>query len=315
MDNNWIKQGLIFNVDGDLDWNKSHCQVPIVDVISDDTLRIYYATRDEAGKSRTSFIEVDSENPKSIKYIHKEPILDLGASGTFDDSGIMPTSILTIDEKKYLYYIGWTTRETVPFSNAIGLAVSNDGGKTFKKVSEGPIIGICPTEPYFTGTCNVIKVGNGYLAYYLSCIGWKNITGKKEPFYDLKIAESQNAIDWNLLNKTAIPLGNNEGGVASASVLIENNKFKMWFSVRGESDYRENSKNTYRIGYAESSDGFNWERKENNVLPLSVAGWDSQMVAYPFVIENNNKLQMFYNGNGFGQSGFGYSTIYNLHKL
>lgn len=305
MDNNWIKKGLIYNVDGDQEWNKSHCQVPVVDVISNETLRIYYATRDAAGKSRTSFIEVDSENPKNIKYIHRQPILELGATGTFDDSGIMPTSIITIKEEKFLYYIGWTTRETVPYSNAIGLAVSTDGGKVFKKVSEGPIIGVGPKEPYFTGTCNVIKFGNGYLAYYLSCIGWKNISGKIEPFYDIKIAESQNAIDWNLLNKTAIPLENNEGGVASASVLIENNKFKMWFSVRGESDYRENPNNTYRIGYAESSDGFNWERKENNVLPLSVAGWDSKMVAYPFVIENNNKLQMFYNGNGFGQTGFG----------
>lgn len=309
MDNNWIKQGLIFNVEGDMDWNKSHCQVPVVDVISNETLRIYYATRDAAGKSRTSFIEVDSENPKNIKYIHKVPILDLGAAGTFDDSGIMPTSILTIKEKKYLYYIGWTTRETVPYNNAIGLAVSIDGGNVFKKVSKGPIIGVGPKEPYFTGTCNVIKVSNRYLAYYLSCIGWKNISGKIEPFYDIKIAESQNAKDWNLLNKTAIPLRNNEGGVASASVLIENNKFKMWFSVRGESDYRENPNNTYRIGYAESLDGFKWERIENNVLPLSVYGWDSQMVAYPFVIKNDNKLLMFYNGNGFGQTGFGLAMI------
>jgi len=307
MDNNWKKQGLIFNVDGALEWNKTHCQVPIVDLISDDTLRIYYATRDGLGKSRTSFIEVDSKKPKNIKYIHKHPILELGATGTFDDSGIMPTSIITIDEKKYLYYIGWTTRETVPYSNAIGLALSTDGGKTFSKVSERPIIGVGPTEPYFTGTCNVVKVGEGYLAYYLSCIGWKNIAGKMEPFYDLKIAESQNAIDWKLLNRTAISLGNNEGGIASASVLIENNKFKMWFSVRGKSDYRENPNNTYRIGYAESLDGLIWTRKEDSILPLSETGWDSQMIAYPFVIKNNNLLQMFYNGNGFGQTGFGYA--------
>lgn len=305
MDNNWIKKGLIFNVVGDMEWNKSHCQVPVADIISDDTLRIYYATRDELGKSRTSFIEVDSKNTKSIKYIHKQPILELGATGTFDDSGIMPASILTIEDKKYLYYIGWTTRETVPYSNAIGLAISTDGGKVFKKLSEGPIIGVGPKEPYFTGTCNVIKVDNRYLAYYLSCICWKNISGKIEPFYDIKIAESQNAIDWKLLNKTAIPLEDNEGGVSSASVLIDNNKFRMWFSVRGESDYRENKKNTYRIAYAESSDGFNWERKTNNVLPLSAEGWDDKMVAYPCIIENNNKLQMFYNGNGFGQTGFG----------
>lgn len=305
MENNWKKRGVIFNVDGTQEWNKSHCQVPIVDVISDNTLRIYYATRDVAGKSRTSFIEVDSQNPKIIKYVHTKPILELGAPGTFDDSGIMPTSILTIDKKKYLYYIGWTTRTTVPYSNAIGLSVSNDGGRTFEKVFAGPVIGPGLDEPYFTGSCKVIKVNKTYLAYYVSCIGWKEIDGKMEPYYNLKIAESRNALIWNLLNKTAIPLRKNEGGIASPSILVENNIFKMWFSVRGESDYRENPNNTYRIGYAESFDGILWERKENDVLPLSIDGFDSKMITYGFVLKNKKILQMFYNGNGFGISGLG----------
>ena len=31
------------------------------------------------------------------------------------------------------------------------------------------------------------------------------------------------------------------------------------------------------------------------------------MQAYPFVFKKDDKLHMFYNGNGFGQSGLGYA--------
>jgi hypothetical protein len=31
------------------------------------------------------------------------------------------------------------------------------------------------------------------------------------------------------------------------------------------------------------------------------------MVCYPFIIEDGNKLVMFYNGNDFGKTGIGYA--------
>ena len=31
------------------------------------------------------------------------------------------------------------------------------------------------------------------------------------------------------------------------------------------------------------------------------------MVAYPYIIKDNNKLIMFYNGNKFGKTGIGYA--------
>ena len=35
------------------------------------------------------------------------------------------------------------------------------------------------------------------------------------------------------------------------------------------------------------------------------------MICYPNVIKVKDKLYMFYNGNGFGQSGFGYAELEN----
>lgn len=304
----WERKGLIYKPSGDSAWNQTHAQVPVVDKIDDTSFRIFYATRDKHNISRTSYIEVDSNDPSSITYIHNQPILELGKLGTFDEHGIMPAWILTNNQEKILYYIGWSKRMSVPYHNSIGVAVSTDQGRSFRKVGEGPIMGSILHEPYFTGTCCVLKDQNIWRMWYLSCIGWKDYAGRIEPLYHIKYAESYNGIDWIREGKVAIELGNNEGGIASASVIKRNGHYQMWYAYRGKIHYRTNQKESYKIGYAESSDGINWARKDSlSGITNSNTGWDSEMIAYPHVIEHNNDLLMFYNGNGFGESGFGYA--------
>ncbi|HMI06358.1 MAG TPA: hypothetical protein VK528_02335 [Flavobacterium sp.] len=304
----WEKKGLIYNVDGHLGWDASHAQVPVADVLSD-RIRIYFAIRNRDGKSNVSYVEVDKENPQNILFTNDKPLFELGNLGTFDDSGIMPSSIVTVGDKKYLYYIGWTTRQTVPYQNAIGLAISEDGGKTFKRFSEGPIISVNHIEPYFSGTSYVMFDGNVFKMWYLSCIRWEIFDGKPEPIYNIKYAGSEDGINWKQTGKVAISLNEDEGGLVSASVIKENNVYKMWFGKRKKSDYRDNIQNTYRIGYAESADGINWERKDDLAgIDIAASGWDSEMISYPNVFRNGSGLTMLYNGNGFGKTGFGYAT-------
>ena len=311
----WEKKGRIYKVNGHLDWNKSHAQVPVVDILSD-RLRIYYASRNSEGISNASYIEVDKKNPQKILMESKSTLINLGNPGTFDDSGIMPSSIINVGTKKYLYYIGWTTRKTVPYQNAIGLITSEDDGKTFKRMSEGPIITVNNIEPYFSGTAYVNYDNGIYKMWYLSCIRWDYIDGKQEPIYNMKYAESKDGINWHQTGKVAIELEKNEGGIVSASVIKENGIYKMWFGKRKISDYRTNIKNTYRIGYAESADGISWTRKDaHSGIDVSENGWDSNMISYPNIINVDNKLLMFYNGNGFGRSGFGYAVWNNYNKL
>jgi hypothetical protein len=301
----WFKKGLIFNVDGTFSWNKSHAQLPIVDLL-EDRMRVYYATRNLLGKSNISYIELKKDNPKNIIYNHTSTLLELGKIGTFDDSGIMPSSIVNIGAKKYLYYIGWTTRGTVPYQNAVGLAISEDGGKSFNKFSEGPIITINHKEPYFSGTSFVMFEDDIFRMWYLSCIKWEKIDGKYEPIYNIKYAESIDGVEWQQIGKVAIELNEDEGGVVSAAVIKENGKYKMWFGKRKKSDYRLNKDNSYRIGYAESLNGIDWVRIDEKAgIDISERGWDSEMISYPYVIKNDEELLMFYNGNGFGKSGFG----------
>ena len=303
----WEKKGHLFTVNQQFDWNKSHAQVPVVDVLSD-RYRIYYATRNSQGQSNVAYIEVDKNNPQHLLFQSTKPLFQLGNLGTFDDSGIMPSCIISVGEKKYLYYIGWTTRQTVPFQNAVGLAISEDNGQTFTKISEGPIITINDKEPYFSGTSYVLFDEGSFKMWYLSCIKWEVFDGKPEPIYNIKYAESSDGIHWNQTGKVAIDLLEDEGGLVSASVIKQDNTYKMWFGKRKKRDYRNTIENSYRIGYAESSDGINWKRKDASAgIDIAQEGWDSQMISYPYVFKNEKELLMVYNGNGFGKTGFGYA--------
>jgi hypothetical protein len=311
----WIKKGLIYSTTIKDDWNVSHAQVPIARLM-EDRIRVYYSTRSLINQSYTSFLDLDVENLKNIIYVHSTPILKLGEPGTFDDSGIMPTSILNINEKTYLYYIGWTKKQTVPYHNSIGIAVEGLDGN-FEKLYQGPILTATKDEPFFCGTgCVYMESHDSFKMWYLSCIGWISHEANLEPMYNLKYSTSSDGITWVQNGKTAIELECDEGGIASATVLSLNSIYLMWFSVRKQFDYRNNSKNSYRIKMAYSKDGINWKRSLDKRFDITISdeGWDSEMVAYPNVLLLKEKLILFYNGNGFGKTGIGYAEM-DIHSL
>jgi predicted GH43/DUF377 family glycosyl hydrolase len=64
----------------------------------------------------------------------------------------------------------------------------------------------------------------------------------------------------------------------------------------------------YSICECASEDGLNWERgepDENLAMAPQGDGWESHMVEYPNIIEENGKLRLFYCGNGYGATGIG----------
>lgn len=307
--NQWLKKGLIYIPNKKYDWNQTHAQVPVVDKLNDEIWRIYYATRNQQSQSSISYIEVEANNPSHVLYEHNESILPFGKLGTFDESGVMPTCIVNYKGIKYLYYIGWMLRTAVPYHNSIGLAVSSDDGKTFKKMFDGPILTTTHREPYFCGTAYVIIENDIWRMWYLSCTKWEIINNKPEAFYHIKYAESSDGINWKRDGIVAIDfISEDEAGLVSASVIFEDGIYKMWFGYRKGLNYRSDRNQSYKIGYAESTDGIKWNRQDHlSGIDLADEGWDSQMISYPYVIKSNNQKYMFYNGNGFGATGFGYA--------
>ena len=305
-----VKQGLIFNIEGTLPWSQTHAQIPSPDVLENGRIRIYYSTRDRSSRSLTSFIEVNALNPKEVLYVHDKPILDFGKLGCFDDSGIMPSCVVTHKQTKYLYYNGWNTSTTVRYRNCIGLAVSEDGGVTFRRAFEGPVMDRTKDEPHIVVAPHVIIENGVWRMWYTGCTEWRIVNGITEPRYLIKYAESLDGVNWQRENRVSIPYKDETEAIGRSMVVHENGLYKIWYTYRSIDGYRTNKARSYRLGYAESSDNLIWERKDNQVgMDLSVDGWDSEMMAYPYIVDYEDKRYMFYNGNGFGRSGFGYALM------
>ena len=298
----WIRKGNIFN--------ECHAQVPVVDINHDRFWRIYYSKRENRGPSLPYYLDVEAGNPHKILGHSPGPILNPGNKGMFDWAGVMPTEIIQVGDVRYLYYIGWANRIDVPYHNNLGLAISHDQGQTWKKYSDGPVFATSAKEPGYVGTISIIKKDELYYGYYLSCRQWREHEGRMEPMYDIKIATSENLIDWLPLNQSAVLLENQEGGISKASVLQIGQEYFLWFAVRNAVDYRDNPANSYRIKCAKSDDLLHWQRTDELGLDIDLKStWENNMVEYPHVIAYQNQIFMFYNGNGFGETGFGYAVL------
>lgn len=307
----WKKKGLIFAPDHNYDWMVSHAQVPLVDRVDDNTLRIYFGTRDKHNRTVTTYIEVAAEDPSHVSYVHDQPVLGLGELGCFDDSGAMPSWIVDRGSLKYLYYTGWNTSTTVPYRNSIGLAVSRDGGQTFERAFKGPLLDRTQYEPHFCAVPCVLVEDGKWRMWYLSGVRWDVFNDKPEPRYHIKYAESDDGINWDRRGIVCIDFkSETEAGIVRPSVIKDGAVYQMWYSYRGLENYRTDKKNSYRIGYAESEDGIEWVRNDEYLsLDVSPSGWDSEMVAYPYMYADSTRKYMFYNGNGFGRSGLGYAVL------
>lgn len=295
----WIKKGLIFNVNGQRPWMRTHAALPFADHIKDDIYRIYFSTRDSNNRATPGYIQVNLNNPTEILELSNEPVLQLGNLGAFDENGVMPTSLVTQGSKKYMYYVGWNVGSTVPFRWSIGLAISFDNGRIYEKYSEGPIIDRNPIDPYLIASPTVILDKGLWKMWYISSSGWKKVNGEYMAPYQIKYTESNNGIDWKREGIVSIPLRTNETGIGRTTVIEENGTYKMWYPY---------SFDKYKIGYAESSDGKSWQRKDDLAgIDTSDSGWDSDEITYPFVFSHKGVKYMLYNGNNFGKTGFGYA--------
>lgn len=302
----WKKLGKIFDIESfsTPEWMTSHASVPFVGEINGSQVKVFFSSRDQKNRSNIGSFQIDMDRNYLITNIAEKPLLQLGDLGCFDDSGIMGTCILDDEGEQKLYYIGWNLGVTVPFRNAIGLATSNDK-KNFKKLFDGPVLDRSRTEPHFCASCCVIKEAGIYKIWYLSCIKWTQDSDEVKHHYHIKYAESADGINWKRNGKVAIDFeSDNEYAISVPRVIKKDSIYQMWFSSRATK-----KDPTYRIRYAESVDGINWQRTSDYALDVSETGWDSDMVCYPCVFEYDDSLYMLYNGNGYGLSGIGLAKL------
>lgn len=294
----WVKKGLVFKPEGQFDWVHTHGMLPVADHIEGDIYRIYFSGRDKLNRSLIGYVEVDIYNPQKVLKISPSPVLELGSLGAFDDNGVSPTWIVNHHGKKYLYYFGWNKGASVRAAEVSGLAISADGGQTFSRYSRAPVIDRSDAEPYQILVISCILIENGvWRMWYDSADMWQS---PELPRYNIKYAESTDGINWVRKGIVSVDYkSTDESRVSRASVLKEGGIYKMWHCYAIGSG-------GYRMGYAESIDGYRFERKDDSqTIQTSPTGWDSEMVCYPHVFLHKGQKFMLYCGNGYGRAGFG----------
>lgn len=313
----WEKKGRIFNPTAHTqDWMSEYAQNPNV-LVLEDRLRIYFTTRPKRGSdgncvSVTTYADFEKKEPFNLISPSLQPVLPLGGPGDFDEFGIMPGSVIRVPERNevWLYYVGWTRLTTVPYKWSVGLATSNDGGKTFSRYSKGPILGPSAEDPYLQACPRVIRKPDGsFYMWYNAGTGWNFKDNHYESVYITQTATSPNGIDWHLTGESPVPSVVEDECQTSASYLQFDQKHHLYFSYRFGIDFRTKARG-YRIGYACSTDGHAWVRDDQAVgIDVATSGWDEEMICYPHVVTIDGVVFMFYCGNEFGREGFGYARL------
>lgn len=291
----WRRAGLILEPRPDMWWWKTHSMVPTPHMLEGSLCRLYFSGRDDRNRSHVGWAVLDLDRDGEVVELAHEPVLTPGELGCFDDNGVTPSCVLEVGGRLHLYYIGWNPGSTTRMNIFGGLAISDDGGKTFVRWSKAPVLERCRSDPYINTAPFVILDGGGYRIYYVSGVGWDDA---ESPRYLIKTAESRDGKHFERTGRIAIDFaGGSETALARPYVLKEDGVYKMWFSAKGMS---------YRLHYAESADGVNWTRKpEPSGLGVSDDGFDSGMIEYATVVRHGRRSFMFYNGNNYGFDGIG----------
>ncbi len=303
----WRKLGVVWNPDGKNSWAKTHAMGPTPFKLSDGVIRVFLTSLDEMGRGRPMYVDVSAQNPMQVLDVSSSALMDIGQPGTFDDNGLMPISIVqTEPDTLFMYYAGFELCTYVRYRIFSGLAISKDGGKSFQRYSKVPILDRTDKELYFRGGPFAIWDDGLFKLWYVAGNEWTDLNGKPMPVYDLRYQESKDGIHWA-----------DEGRLSMAITGEDEHGFgRPWVVKRGPDDYqlfysiRRRSYAAYRLGYAESSDGINWVRKDDQMgLDVSPEGFDSEAIMYSAVIVVGDKTYCFYNGNNFGEQGFGVAEL------
>jgi hypothetical protein len=313
----WIKLGRIFNPAEFKEklGSRVFAQSPQA-LVMDSGIRVYFSTRrvDSYGKyvSEVAYAEFNKDFTQ-ITGLSENRVIALGSLGDFDEHGIFPVHIFVGRGKIYAYTTGWNRRKSVSADASIGIAVSENGGKTFEKLGRGPILTASLHEPFLIGDAFVKEVGSSLHIWYISGVRWITQATSDEPerVYKIRHATSSDGIHWTKDNKSIIAdlIGENECQ-ALPSVLEVNGVYHMVFCYRDAFGFRTERGKGYRLGYAYSIDLLHWERNDSLLqLPLTGEGWDGEMMCYPHLFDLGGRIALLYNGNHFGRDGFGLAIL------
>lgn len=264
--------------------------------------RVYFNFRDALGRSVLT--SLDWELPSGrLGNVCAQPLLLPGGAGDFDDSGVSLGNIVAQGDELWYYYMGWNLGVTVPWRNSIGLAKGR-AGEPCVRHGRVPVMDRSEEDPYSLSYPWVLRTQQGWRMWYGSNLAWGADQSSMQ--HVIKHAWSQDGVQWRRSPAICLELQASEMGLSRPCVHLDGDLYRMWYAIRGE---------RYRIGYAESRDGLHWERMDHVISWLGQAGsWESEEQAYPCVLRQGCDWYMLYNGNRYGETGFGWARLLENHR-
>lgn len=290
----WRDLGVVFRGDGLAPWMHSHGYVPTACLLAD-RIRVFAAFWDADRIGRVGYVDLARDDPRRVLGHAPAPVLDIGTPGAFDAHGVTPMSVVPDGTTLRLYYAGWQRTEGARYLLFTGLAVSHDGGASFVRHADTPVLDRVPGH-HLVRTGFIARDGAAWKAWLALSDGIVDIAGRPTPSYRLGYCESPDGISWPA--GAADCLAQGRGGIfgyGRSAIWRDQQGYHGMISVRRRSGYR--------IDYAHSPDGITWSLPGNGcfALPPSAVGQEETM--FPSTIAVEGTRYVFYNGDGFGRDG------------
>jgi hypothetical protein len=301
----WNKRGRIYAPDGTIGWARHHAMTPTPHRLNEEVLRVYIGCLDDSNIGRVGYVDVRLARPAEVLRMSTEPVLDIGRPGSFDDHGVVPTSILPVGDELWLYYGAFQLAEGARYRQFTGLAISYDGGDSFERAGSAPVVGPSDKEPIARTSAFVREVGDCFQMYYSGGSSWIELGGKPLPVYNLRELKSSDGRSWGPNGRVILDFTSDDEHVIGRAWPLPSHDglHRMLLSVRSKS-------RDYRLGLAVSEDGVTWERRDHETgIDVSEHGWDAGSIAYGSVVEYDGSVYLFYCGNERGRAGFGYAEL------
>ena len=293
----WEKLGRIYEpgrLGGKL---ASHAANPLAVHLYGSVFRVFFSGRDAQQRSSVGYFDFDLEK-RAVLAECEDAVFGYGPPSSFYSHGVSIGCVYEVDGVRYILFMGWHIPEGGHWRGEIGrLRLADDMSLALDPAR--PLLGLDEHDPVSLSYPWVMQLGNQLHMWYGTTVTWD--AGNSEMLHVIAHAVSGDGKTWQRRGQ-AIP---HQLGIAQAfsrpTVAAIDGRLWMWFS------YRTGSGQSYRIGAAISEDlGQSWTLALGAAgIDVSAAGWDSQMICYPFVFWHADRLWMLYNGNGFGATGFG----------
>ena len=298
----WRKLGHVYCAENDHAWSKSHAYCPTAFVLADgERIRVLCAFMDGDRVGRCGWVDVAAENPTRVLGVSSLPALDVGVPGTFDEHGVTPLSLVHLpDGVIRLYYAGWQRGVGVRYTLFLGAAESDDEGSSFRRLSQAPLLDRSDGELNTRSSALVVPANGCWRMWYAGGSDWIGSGADAKPQYALRHLWSEDGLVWPRNGEVCLEPRPGELGFARPCVRHRDGTLHMWYSLR-------TVQRVYDLGYATSIDGIEWQRRDDaSGLQRGPAGsWDADMVGLSCLVDVGSSLLMFYNGNGYGATGFG----------